>query len=60
MCSHKLPSPRVAGHLTKEGLLDAYKKYPHLCPCPMARGAKGTWNWIERKHCQECPERTVE
>lgn len=48
-CRVKLPNPKAAGYTTKEALLEAVKKYPHLRPCP-----KRDWWWIEWKTCERC------
>jgi len=48
-CRVRLPSPEAAGYTTKEALLEAVAKYPHLRPCP-----KKNWQWLEWKYCERC------
>jgi len=51
-CRVRLPNPEAAGYTTyttKEALLEAVEKYPHLRPCP-----KKDWWWLEWKYCERC------
>jgi len=48
-CRVRLPNPEAAGYTTKEALLEAVEKYPHLRPCP-----KKNWWWLEWKYCEKC------
>lgn len=58
-CRHRLPDPATAGYTTLEALRAAAARSPDLRPCPRHTGSQGTWNWIERKHCQRCPDKDV-
>lgn len=55
-CRYRLPSPSAAGFTTKAKLKEASARYPHLRPCPLRRGEKGTWLWIYKTQCENCPE----
>ena len=55
-CRHRLPSPEVAGYTTLEKLKEIARQYPHLRPCPLHKGDRGSWHWIERTRCEGCPE----
>lgn len=48
-CRVRLPDLKTAGYTTKERLLEAIEKYPHLRPCP-----KRDWWWINWKACEKC------
>lgn len=54
-CKYRLPSPAVAGYTTLEALKEHAAASPHLRPCPMHKGSKGTWDWTYRKYCEKCP-----
>lgn len=55
-CRHRLPSPKLAGYTTWEGLSKAATRSPDLRPCPRQKGSRGTWNWIYRETCRKCPD----
>lgn len=55
-CRHRLPNPETAGATTWEALKQAAAQHPHLRPCPLHKGSQGTWNWINKKACEQCPE----
>lgn len=54
-CRYRLPNPETAGYMTQEALMAAAHRSPDLRPCPNQKGSRGTWNWIERKCCEACP-----
>ncbi len=56
VCRHRLPAPERAGCATLDALRARAKRYPHLRPCPRRKGARGSWQWIERARCATCPE----
>ena len=55
-CRHRLPSPQVAGAVDVATLKAWAAKSPHLRPCILHKGERGTWNWIDRKECEGCGE----
>ena len=68
-CRHRLPNPEAAGYCDKldpetgeviksamDALKEAARRSPDLRPCPLHKGTRGTWHWIERKWCEKCPE----
>lgn len=55
-CRYRLPLSAAAGFTTLDKLKEVAAGYPHLRPCPLRRGEKGTWLWIKREACVGCVE----
>ena len=54
-CKYRLPNPETAGAADMETLKAWAKRSPHMRPCPLRKGSKGTWDWTYRKYCEKCP-----
>lgn len=48
------PTPEVCGYLTMEALEETVLSFPHLRPCALRPGNKGTWQWINKTACAKC------
>lgn len=58
-CSVPWPKPELAGCADVDALQALIKQYPHLRPCPDAKGVSGNWEWVYVTRCVHCRKRRV-